>query len=71
MYMKLKDPKQLRQMYAERCKWYTIDDIAKGVDVSNKTVSKALLGQPMYPATVKKFAERLGVEVTDIASFIN
>lgn len=68
--MKLINPKKVRQMFAEKRNWLTINEIAAGAAVSNKTVSNALMGQPMYPKTVKRFAELLEVEATEIATFI-
>lgn len=69
--MKLNNPLKVRQMYAEKMKWLTIEEIAVGLDMSTRTVSKALNGKPMRPATVRRFAIPLGVEATEIATFMN
>ena len=71
MYMKLTDPNKLRQLYAEKQQWYTIEEIAKGLEMSTQTISNAFRGQAMRPKTVRKFAEPLRIPATEIATFIN
>ena len=69
--MKLNNPSKVRQMLAEKMKWLTIEEISVGLDMSTRTVSKALSGKPMRPATVKRFSTQLGVDPTDIATFMS
>lgn len=69
--MKLNNPAQVRQLLAEKCGWLTIEEIAVGLDMSTRTVSKALNGKPMRPETVKRFAEPIGEKPTSIATFMN
>jgi hypothetical protein len=71
MFMRLTNPTKLRQMYAERMRWFTIEEIAEGLQMSTRTVSKALNGAPLRPHTVKRFAEPIGQRETEIASFMN
>jgi transcriptional regulator with XRE-family HTH domain len=68
--MQLKNPDEVRQMLAERKGWYTMEEIAEGIDVSMNTISTALRGMPMRIGTVRKIADPLGVQPTEIATFV-
>lgn len=68
--MKLNNPNQVRQLYAEKQQWFTIAEIAGGLKMSTQTVSNALRGKAMNPSTVRKMAEPLKVSAAEIASFI-
>jgi hypothetical protein len=68
--MKIRDPQRLRQMYAEKHQWYTLDEICFGLKMSKHTVCNAFNGRTIRPTTVKRFAEKLQVSATDIATFI-
>lgn len=69
--MKLKNPSELRQLYAEKLEWFTLEEIATGLKMSTRTVSKALSGRPLRPNTVTRFAKPIGKKETEIASFVN
>ena len=69
--MKLKEPRQVSQMFAERKGWLTIQEIADGMEKSTRTISKAFRGQPLRVETVREFASVLSVRETDIATFVN
>ncbi len=68
--MKLMSPDQVRQLYAVKKQWFTIEEISEGMGMSTQTISKALRGLPMRPATVRKVADTLEVPVTEIATFL-
>ena len=68
--MKLMSPDQVRQLYAVKKQWFTIEEISKGMGMSTQTISKALRGLPMRPKTVKEIAGSLDVPVTEIATFL-
>ena len=70
MSMILKDTKYIRQMFAEKKEWMTIDEIAKGMKMSTRTIRKALSGMKMRPHTIKLFADALGEKPTAIADFL-
>jgi cyanate lyase len=70
MYMRLKEPTQVRQLFAERKNWLTIEEIATGMGKSTRTISKAFRGKPLRPETVREFAGMLDVKETEIATFI-
>lgn len=69
--MKLKNPREIRQLYATELNWLTLSEIATGTDVAITTVSNALDGKPVRPSTVKALALALGKKPTDIAEFVN
>lgn len=69
--MKLNDPKRIRQDFAEKQGWLTIEEISIGLAVSNKTVSDALAGKPLRPNTVRKIAQAIEKEPGKIATFVN
>lgn len=71
MFMKLKQPGQIRTLFAEKKKWLTIGEIADGLDMHRNTVSKFLKGQPIDVATARSIAEAVGVDVMSIAEFVN
>jgi hypothetical protein len=69
--MRLNNPIQVRQLFAQKCGWLTVEEIATGMEMTTRTISKALNGKPMRPATVKRFAVKLEKGVTEIATFLN
>lgn len=69
--MKISNPKKVRQLYAEKMKWLTVEEIAAGLKMSTRTVSKAFNGGALRPATVKRFSGPLGMDPTEIATFMN
>lgn len=69
--MKLKQPSQVRTLFAEKKKWLTIGEIADGLDMHRNTVSKFLKGQKIDVATARDIAEAIGVDVMSIAEFVN
>jgi hypothetical protein len=69
--MKLVNPTQVRQLFAAKKGWLTIEEIAAGLKMSTRTVSKAFSGRPLRANTVRRFAEPLEEKPTNIASFLN
>ena len=69
MYMKLKQPKRVRLMLAQRKQWVTIGEIANGLDLHRNTVSKSLRGHAIDASTAKAIADAANVDVMDIAEF--
>lgn len=71
MFMKMKQPKRVRALLAERQKWLTIDEIAGGLRMHRNTVSKIINGKSIDPATARKVAEAVNEDVMSIAEFVN
>jgi IS30 family transposase len=71
MYMKLKQPEEVRLLLAERKQWLTIGEIADGLNLHRNTVSKSLKGQAIDPLTAKAIAAAAEVDVMSIAEFVN
>ena len=71
MYMKLKEPNQVRALFAERKQWLTIGEIADGMKVHRNTVSKFLNGKPIDASTARSIASAVGEDVMSIAEFVN
>lgn len=69
--MRLKEPKQVRALLAEKKQWLTIGEIADGLEMHRNTVSKFLKGQPIDVATARDIAKAIGVDVMSIAEFVN
>lgn len=69
--MRLKQPTEVRQLFAERKGWLTIEEIAIGLGKSTRTISKAFRGKPLRQETVREFAAMLEVRETEIATFVN
>lgn len=68
--MKLINPQEIRSLYAVEHNWLTAREIAKGTNVALGSVSNALNGKPVRPATIKKLAAPLNRKPTEIAKFI-
>lgn len=71
MFMKMKQPKQVRALFAERKKWLTIDEIASGLSMHRNTVSKIVNGKSINPDTARTVAGALDEDVMNIAEFVN
>lgn len=71
VYMRLINPELVRQLFAEKKKWMTVEQIADGLGVSTKTIGNALSGKSLRPATAVKLAAPLGLDATDIATFLS
>lgn len=71
MFMRLKQPDEVRTLLAQKKQWLTVGEIAKGLDMHRNTVSKFLKGQSMDAATARSIAEAAGVDVMSIAEFVN
>lgn len=69
--MRLKQPTEVRQLFAERKRWLTIEEIADGMGKSTRTISKAFRGGPLRQETVREFAAALGVQESEIATFVH
>lgn len=69
--MKLKQPKKVRLLFAERKQWVTIGDIADGLNLHRNTVSKFLKGEPIDASTAKAIAGAVNEDVMSIAEFVN
>ena len=67
--MKLNDTKGIRQLFAERKGWFTVDEIAGGMQMSTRTISKALSGGKLRPNTVRLLADAIQEKPTDIAHY--
>jgi hypothetical protein len=67
--MKLNDTKGLRQLFAERKGWFTVDEISTGMGMSTRTISKAFGGGKLRPNTVKLLADAIQEKPTDIAHY--
>jgi len=71
MFMKIKQPKRVRLLLAEKKKWLTIDEIAGGLGMHRNTVSKILNGKSIDPDTARSVASAVGEDVMSIAEFVN
>lgn len=71
MFMKMKEPKQVRTLFAQRHRWMTIEEIAGGLKMHRNTVRKFLKGGSIDPATAVKVADAVGEDVMNIAEFVN
>jgi len=71
MFMKLKQPKQVRTLLAKKKQWLTIGEIAIGLNLHRNTISKSLKGQPIDAATARSIAEAIDEDVMSIAEFVN
>lgn len=69
--MKLINPIEIRNLYANQLDWLTLSEISKGTQVAIGSVSAALNGDAVRPSTVKKLAAALGKKPTEIAEFVN
>lgn len=71
MSMKLKEPKRVRTLFAQRKQWLTIGEIADGLGMHRNTVSKSLKGQSIDTDTARSIAIALEEDVMEIAEFAN
>lgn len=69
--MKLKNPMEVRQLYADELNWLTLTEISKGTNVAIGSISNALNGKPVRPSTIKALAAALNKRPTEIAEFVN
>lgn len=65
------DPDFIREQMAQKKRWLTMNEISDGLNISRKTIRKALNGEPVAAATVRSVADAIGVEnVLEIAEFV-
>jgi plasmid maintenance system antidote protein VapI len=69
--MKLKQPKKVRLLFAERKQWVTIGEIADNLKLHRNTVSKFLKGEKIDASTAKAIASAVNEDVMSIAEFTN
>ena len=69
--MKIRNGLKLREMFASKKEWWTIQEVADGLGVSTRTVHKLFNEKNINHATAIKAAQTLGVETLDIAEFVN
>lgn len=69
--MKLKNPTQVRRLFAERRGWLTIREIAIGTESGVNTVQRGLRGEAVRPKTIQSWAKALEVKPLEIADFAN
>lgn len=67
--MKLKEPIAVREQLMQRG-WDTIADIAKHLNTSTNTISRALRGKPVRIVTVRTIANALGTSANEIATVV-
>lgn len=70
MFMRMKQPKRVRTLLAQRKRWMTIEEIAGGLEMHRNTVRKLLKGKNIDPATALKVADAVGEDVMEIAEFV-
>lgn len=71
MFMKIKQPKHVRTLLAQRKQWLTIDEIAAGLNMHRNTVSKFLNGKSIDVSTARAVASAVDEDVMSIAEFIS
>lgn len=71
MFMRMKQPTQVRTLFAQRKRWLTIEDIAGGLGMHRNTVRKFLKGKNIDPKTALAVADAVGEDVMSIAEFVN
>ena len=69
--MVIDDSPRVRKLFAERREWLTIEQIAKEMGMSTRTISKAFSGHTMRLSTVKKLADAIQEKPTSIAKYID
>lgn len=68
--MKLKAPTIVKEKLLQRRQVATHKEIARILGMSNHTIGKLFAGEPVRPATIRKIAAVLEVELGDIATFV-
>jgi len=68
--MKLKDPIKVRETIMDKRGWQTIEDIASKLQIASNTVSRAFRGEPVRIATIRKLAQSIDVNASDIAVIV-
>ena len=68
--MRLKQPSAIREKLMKRRQVATMKEIGKILKMSNHTVAKVLAGEAVRPATIRKIASELEVNIGDIATFV-
>lgn len=68
MALKLKKPLNIKERLL-KMQLATHRDIAHRFGMSTHTVAKLLDGEPVRPATIKRVASELGMELSEIATF--
>lgn len=70
MFVELKDPRAIRQMFADKHGWFTLMEIVAGSGMAFKTISAALRGEPIQAATARRIAETLDVDMRTIVTLV-
>ena len=68
--MKLKAPLTIKEKLLKRRQVATHKEIAAALGMSNHTIAKLFAGEPVRPATIRRVAVELGVDISDIATFV-
>ena len=68
--MRLKNPMQIRQLFAEKKGWATINQIAKGTGTDRKTVINGFKGRKVRSDVVQKWSAPLGLNAGEVATFV-
>lgn len=68
--LKLKRPTTIRDRLGKKG-WLTIAELAAGLNMSTRTIARALRGEPVRAKTIRTIAQTLGEGVADIATFVN
>lgn len=71
MFMRIKQPVQVRTLLAQRKRWMTVEAISSGLGMHRNTVRKILKGKSIDPATAVRVADAIGEDVMSIAEFVN